>query len=135
MAATGDRSAAVSGGDAFIAALSDCLRRRDRPRGARPAIEQLGREEVVGSRAQRRHRSTARCLVAVHAMIGVGEERLIGGAIGGEDRSASARGELEQLAAPHFELDIHHTLLELATLEVRRVARAVGEHDDELVPA
>src|SRR5437867_9429111 len=69
----------------------------------------------------------ARRLVAIHAVVRVGEQLLVRRAVVREHRRAGAHAEVQALARAHVDLNVGNARLQLAPLGIGRFARAVRE--------
>ena len=96
-------------------------------------VEQIGRDELGRCGRADGAVAAARGLVAVHEVVRVGQELFVRAAVVREDGGAGADAEAEPFARPHLDLDLGDPRLQLPALGVGRLARAVGQHDDELV--
>ena len=71
--------------------------------------------------------------VLIHPQVRVGEQRLVGDGVVREHGKARAGDEEELLAGSDLDVKLADALLQFEFLAFRRLARATGDHRDELV--
>src|SRR5947207_431262 len=101
--------------------------------GRRIGSGHIGGEFGLDRDGRRSDLTSARCLVAIHRVVGEGEERFVARAVVWEHGCAGAHLERQRLPGAHLEFDPVDLFLKLAPFQLDALARAVAEHDDELV--
>src|SRR5579872_4159623 len=123
---TGGIVAAPSGQRLAVSWLRERLRKRQGRREVVRRVVEVGGDELGRSgRVADRQVAAARGLVAIHALVRVGEQRFVAAAVLREHRRARADGEGDPFAGARVELDLRDARLQLAPLRVRGLARTV----------